>query len=415
MHGLLPNNQHGFRSNRSTMTALSAMQKEWIKNTEEGVMTGILVWDLSSAFDTLDVDLFLKKMAIYGADDLTIRWLRSFLSDRTQRVRIGGMVSDSIGLISGVPQGGILSPIIFTLYTADMELWLKTSTLFNFADDTTTDNKSKCIIEIKNRLEEDANNVLHFMASNGLVANKAKTEFMVLNEKVKSSLTEIKVGDTMIQRTDHTKLLGIQIEESQEWNIHIKSLKSSLNQRLFVIRRVARQIPKEKVMTIVHSLWVSKLRYGLQLCTRVRQSEQDVTPASLKSLQLTQNRMLRAINNTRVKDKISVKSMLEKFDLLSVNQLAAQIKLQEVWKSINVEGYALTLDPYNSHLPSSGHELRQKNNRIFNDTARLQIAEFSFNIDAAKLWNSAPIEITQIKSLSVAKKAIRAYAKSLPV
>ena len=74
-----------------------------------------------------------------------------------------------------MPQGGILSPIIFTLYTADMELWLKTSSLFNFADDTTTDNKSKNKEEIRTRLEEDALNVLDFMESNGLVANKAKT------------------------------------------------------------------------------------------------------------------------------------------------------------------------------------------------------------------------------------------------
>ena len=68
-------------------------------------------------------------------------------------------------------------------------------------------------------------------------------------------------------------------------------------------------------------------------------------------------------------NQISVNSMLEKFSLLSANQLAAQI--QEVWKSVNIVGYALSLEPYNDHLTSSGHLLRQKNNRIFNDTARL--------------------------------------------
>ena len=73
-HGLLPNNQHGFRTGRSTMSALSSMQKEWIRNTENGLMTGILVWDLSSAFNTLDVRLFLSKLELYGADNLTIRW-----------------------------------------------------------------------------------------------------------------------------------------------------------------------------------------------------------------------------------------------------------------------------------------------------------------------------------------------------
>ena len=118
---------------------------------------------------------------------------------------------------------------------------------------------------------------------------------------------------------------------------------------------------------------------------------------------------------SRIKDKISVKSMLDKFDLLSVNQLAAQIKLQEVWKSINVEGFAIKLEPYSCNLTESGHELRQKNNRIFNDTSRLQIAEYSFHMDAAKLWNNAPIAITQAKILSLAKKAIKIHVKTLPV
>ena len=415
VHDLLPNSQHGFRSNRSTMTALSAMQKDWMRNTEDGLMTGILVWDLSSAFDTLDIDLFLKKMVLYGADDNTVSWFHSFLCDRKQRVRIGGVVSNPLSLASGVPQGGILSPIVFTLYTADMELWLKTSKLTNYADDTTTGNKSKSNLEIKLGLEEDAINVLNFMASNGLIANKAKTEFLLLNEKGDSHLSEIRVGDTLIQRTDHTKLLGIQIEESQEWNLHLKTLKTSLNQRLFVIRRVMRQIPRNKLMMIVHSLWMSKLRYGLQLCTKVRQSEQVTKTEFSKSLQLTQNRMLRLINNSRIKDKISVKSMLKKFNLLSVNQLAAQIKLQEVWKSVHIKKYGITLDPYNAHMPSTNLSLRPKVNRTFNDSSRLVLAEHSFTIDAAKLWNNAPSEVTSAKNLSQAKKASRAYALTLPI
>ena len=112
------------------------------------MMTGILVWDLSSAFDTLDIELFLEKMRIYGSDELTIAWFRSFLCGRTQRVRIGNSLSTPLVLVSGVPQGGILSPIIFTLYTADMELWLKSSSLFNFADDTTTDSKGREVTKI---------------------------------------------------------------------------------------------------------------------------------------------------------------------------------------------------------------------------------------------------------------------------
>ena len=253
IHKLLPNSQHGFRSSRSTMTALSSMQKNWIRNAEEGLMTGVLVWDLSAAFDTLNIELFLKKLELYGADGLTLSWFKTFLTDRTQRVRIGASLSNSLKLTSGVPQGGILSPIVFTLYTSDMELWLKKSNLTNFADDTETDFSSKEKSEIKVSLEEDANYVLDFMASNGLVANQLKTEFLVLNEKNKEDgiLHQIKVGGTQIERTDSTKLLGINIDDAQDWSNHYKSLKNALNQRLFIIRRVQRQLPKEKIMSIV--------------------------------------------------------------------------------------------------------------------------------------------------------------------
>ena len=114
----------------------------------------------------------------------------------------------------------------------------------------------------------------------------------------------------------------------------------------------------------------------------------------MKSLQITQNRMLRLINNTRIKDRITTESILKKFKLLSVNQLAAQIKLIEVWKSINREGYPIQLDPYNCHLSQSGIELRPKLNRVFNDTTKLRLAESSFNRDAARIWNAAPADVT---------------------
>ena len=416
-HKLLPNSQHGFRSGRSTMTALSTMQKEWMKNTEDGLMTGVLIWDLSSAFDTLDVDLFLTKLALYGSDDLTTNWFRSFLTGRTQRVRIGSALSAPLPLVTGVPQGGILSPIVFTLYTADMESWLKTSKLTNFADDTTTFNKGKCKLDILKRLEEEADVVLDYMASNGLVANKLKTEFMVLNEKNKNEtpLSQIRVGDTLVDRTKTAKLLGMMIEESQDWNEHFKQLKSALNRRLFVIRRIKRQIPTDKLMTIVHSLWVSKIRYGLQLCTKVYTNADTTRSGPMKSLQLTQNRMLRAINGSRTSDLISTEALLKKFGLLSVNQLAAQIKLIEVWKSINLEGYPLTLDPYTNPDRMVTIELRPQTTRTFDDSSKLKISSQSFCIDAARLWNVAPTTIKTATTLTAAKTSILNFVKSLPI
>ncbi len=95
MHKLLPENQHGFRQKRSTMTALSSMQQEWTKNSEENLKTGILVWDLSAAYDTLCPTLFCGKLKIYGFDKNACNWFMSFLTGRSQRVKIGTAISES--------------------------------------------------------------------------------------------------------------------------------------------------------------------------------------------------------------------------------------------------------------------------------------------------------------------------------
>ena len=124
-------------------------------------------------------------------------------------------------------------------------------------------------------------------------------------------LDSILVGETTVVRTAATKLLGVYINGIQDWQTQLKALSSTLNQRLFVIRRVIRLIPSNKVMNILHSLWVSKLRYGLQLCIRVLLKEDERRSKALKTLQLTQNRLLRVLKGTKIKDRVSISSMLE--------------------------------------------------------------------------------------------------------
>ena len=89
-------------------------------------------------------------------------------------------------------------------------------------------------------------------------------------------------------------------------------------------------------MKIVQSLWFSKLRYGLQLCAVTRSNENDPKNSNMKELQYAQNRMLRLLDGSRIKDKKSIQSLLQKFKVPSVNQLACEIRLMEAWKSRNI-------------------------------------------------------------------------------
>ena len=99
----------------------------------------------------------------------------------------------------------------------------------------------------------------------------------------------------------------------------------------------------------------------------------------------------------------------------NVNQLAAKIKLLEVWKMVNKEGSPLHLEPYNVTSKENRQGLRLKLNRVFNDNCRLKNSELSFHIDAARVWNTASSQIRNAKSLYVAKKEVGKFCKSLPI
>ena len=124
------------------------------------------------------------------------------------------------------------------------------------------------------------------------------------------------------------------------------------------------------------------------------------------------------LNGTKIKDKVSIGTMLKKFNLLSVNQLAAKIKLIEVWKTINRLNYPLGLvDPYKptSLTNQQNYDLRGQTNRIFNDSCKFKKSEYSFHIDAARLWNATPTNVRDSPSLEIAKRAFDTFCKSLPI
>ena len=92
-NSLLPQQQHGFRPGRSTTTALASMVSEWSRNYDAGMNTGILLWDLSSAFDTIDVEVLCDKLALYGVSHNSVSWIHSFLTQRKQIVKVGSSLS----------------------------------------------------------------------------------------------------------------------------------------------------------------------------------------------------------------------------------------------------------------------------------------------------------------------------------
>ena len=411
-NSLFPENQHGFRKQRSTMTALAAMQQKWVERTEAKEKTGILLWDLTAAYDTLDAELLCEKLKVYGFCEISRKWFKSFLTKRTQCVKIGKEVSASVELDSGVPQGGILSPVLFIIYVSDMEDWTEKAGVFTYADDTSSDSSSKIVKEVLDKLEKDAKGIMEFMASNGLVANPQKTVFMLLGNK-QGEAVSVKVGDTEIQQSTTARLLGVEIDEEQKWKPQVDKLITALDRRLFYLRRIAGKISNKGLKKVTDSIWTSKMRYGLQLYQEVRTRSDQMKSTKIMMLQRAQNRMLRTITGTWKIDHVKITDLLEQTNTLSVNQTAAQIKLGEMWKAAKLEGYPVNM--VKTKQNEDGRMTRHNQGDKFKEVIRTTLGKNSFVADGPKLWNNAPESITKAATLWKAKKEIKLYCKTLPV
>ena len=282
-------------------------------------------------------------------------------------------------------------------------------------------NLTKDLKEIIENLKHDANNILSFMASNGLVANAGKTVFMILNltkKECESELTkELTIDGATIPRSEATKLLGIKIDDKHNWKEHFSGtngLISALNKRTFTIRRIRNQLPKKEVKKVVQSLWMAKLRYGLQLCNQVRLKPEDSENQNMKAAQIAQNKMLRMLDGVSLKEHITSSSLLTKYGLPSVNQLAGEIKLVEAWKSIKVPNYPFQMEESNPNRLSE-RIVRESTTKKWKDSANCKAARESIGIECARLWNNAPISVKNAPTLAGAKREIKIFCKSMEI
>ncbi|VDP96611.1 unnamed protein product [Trichobilharzia regenti] len=133
-HGLLTEEQHGFRPGRSCLTNLLLAMEDWVDARDKNHLLDIVFIDLSRAFDKVSHLGLLSKLKRFGLDQRLCEWFRDYLMDRRQKVRVNGVLSGWKAVLGGVPQGTVLGPLLFPLYVNEVPKLLTSSSLL-FADD----------------------------------------------------------------------------------------------------------------------------------------------------------------------------------------------------------------------------------------------------------------------------------------
>ena len=172
-------------------------------------------------------------------------------------------------------------------------------------------------------------------------------------------------------------------------------------------------IPKPLLKKVADGIFNSHIRYGLGIFCPIRTKEEDPIPSSINGIRVQFNNVLRLLCNSKKNQHTSIKSMLEKLGWLSVNQLACEVRLMETWKALYLEDYCLKNI---FEMVQNTRDTRSSRNIKLRTFFKSKIREASFQYPSVELWNNAPIEVTEAKSESLAKAAIRNYVlKNIPI
>lgn len=405
-NNLLGTHQHGFRKIRSTNSALLSTFIKLKEAKERKKWQGVLCFDLSAAYDVLDVSILLEKLKICGVLELGISWLKSFLTNRKQAVQIGQAISEEKLLDHGIPQGSSISCLLFIFFVGDYPFWIDTNAQA-FADDTIIYLSGDSPIEVLEKLEIEAGKTFNFFASNGLVANPGKTVLMIIRPKgvQASQKYKIRLEGQEINESPCERVLGINLSNDLTWTSQIKKVKQKINHGLFTLRRVKNILDKKSLRILAEGLIMSHLRYCIStfLSDKVRVSEEEPRNKVLHSLQLLQNKMLRIIFGVRIKDKIPTWWMLDELGMLSVNQVTCQSILMDTWKSLN-----LGIESVSCHF-------KARNSARFHDQLQSNSDPKSFVSIASKLYNISSDRFKLTNLTKVAQQEAKSLVKRLPI
>ena len=236
-NGLLSDQQSGFRSLHSTVTALLEVTNDWAYNIDKGTVNAVVFWDLKKAFDTVDHHILLSKLYEYGVRGTSYHWFRSYLDNRKQKCFVNGSLSNSQSLTCGIPQGTILGLLLFLIYINNLPNCLSISKLPMYADDTHLTFASNCVDTINEVLNRDLAKVNEWLIANKLTLNASKTEFMLIGSRQRLSTFDkspsLSIDDKSIKHVSSTKSLGV----------HIETIAKKIASGLGALKRCRRFVP----------------------------------------------------------------------------------------------------------------------------------------------------------------------------
>ena len=370
--------QHGFVSGRSCSTQLLQCLDVWTSLLDKGSCLDAIYLDFAKAFDSVPHERLLTKLEGYGIGGKIQNWIRDFLFGRRQKVVVNGEMSNWSSVLSGVPQGSVLGPILFVLFVNDMPDVVH-SLIGLFADD------AKVFREIGSdedhkMLQDDLNNLQKWAQTWQLKFNATKCKVMHLGHNNPCHSYKME-GNVTLESVDSEKDLGVLVDKELKMDTHTEHQVNKANRILGLIRRSFDSLDAKSLVTLYKSL----VRPHLEYCNAI------TFPQLVKQVKLLEGVQRRATKLVQEVKELGYTDRMKHLRLPSLHYRRTRGDMIETYKYIHkiykVEPCPFTID---TNRRTRGHSLK-----IEKRQCNKNIKQKFFTSRAVNHWNGLPETVVQ--------------------